>query len=91
MFSFGITMWEILTGEEPYANMHCGAIIGMLFFFIQLGDMPITNYCRGGIMGRSGSLVSGSKWVIYGTNQNGWGRPKIFFVKNAELIQVKCQ
>lgn len=21
-------MWEILTGEEPYANMHCGAIIG---------------------------------------------------------------
>lgn len=30
MFSFGITMWEILTGEEPYANLHCGAIIGKL-------------------------------------------------------------
>ncbi|XP_071738117.1 uncharacterized protein [Rutidosis leptorrhynchoides] len=28
VFSFGITMWEILTGDEPYANMHCGAIIG---------------------------------------------------------------
>ncbi|KAJ8534598.1 hypothetical protein K7X08_016326 [Anisodus acutangulus] len=28
VFSFGITMWEILTGEEPYTNMHCGAIIG---------------------------------------------------------------
>lgn len=28
VFSFGITMWEIITGEEPYANMHCGAIIG---------------------------------------------------------------
>ncbi|GJY98837.1 probable serine/threonine-protein kinase roco5 isoform X1 [Tanacetum coccineum] len=28
VFSFGITLWEILTGEEPYANMHCGAIIG---------------------------------------------------------------
>ncbi|XP_047168753.1 uncharacterized protein LOC124837438 isoform X1 [Vigna umbellata] len=28
IFSFGIVMWEILTGEEPYANMHCGAIIG---------------------------------------------------------------
>ncbi|XP_058095061.1 uncharacterized protein LOC131240683 isoform X2 [Magnolia sinica] len=27
VFSFGIAMWEILTGEEPYANMHCGAII----------------------------------------------------------------
>ncbi|XP_054805057.1 uncharacterized protein LOC129308082 isoform X2 [Prosopis cineraria] len=28
IFSFGIAMWEILTGEEPYASMHCGAIIG---------------------------------------------------------------
>ncbi|XP_023767324.1 uncharacterized protein LOC111915914 isoform X1 [Lactuca sativa] len=28
VFSFGIAMWEILTGEEPYADMHCGAIIG---------------------------------------------------------------
>ncbi|XP_065862872.1 uncharacterized protein [Euphorbia lathyris] len=28
VYSFGIAMWEILTGEEPYANMHCGAIIG---------------------------------------------------------------
>lgn len=28
VFSFGIAMWEIHTGEEPYANMHCGAIIG---------------------------------------------------------------
>lgn len=28
VFSFGISMWEILTGEEPYANMHCGLIIG---------------------------------------------------------------
>ncbi|WRX10051.1 PB1 domain - like 1 [Theobroma cacao] len=28
VFSFGISMWEILTREEPYADMHCGAIIG---------------------------------------------------------------
>ena len=28
VFSFGICMWELLTGEEPYANMHYGAIIG---------------------------------------------------------------
>ncbi|TYH63335.1 hypothetical protein ES332_D07G184900v1 [Gossypium tomentosum] len=28
VFSFGISMWEILTEEEPYADMHCGAIIG---------------------------------------------------------------
>ncbi|KAM0044958.1 putative protein kinase TKL-Pl-6 family [Helianthus debilis subsp. tardiflorus] len=28
VFSFGIAMWEILTEEEPYADMHCGAIIG---------------------------------------------------------------
>ncbi|XP_039015035.1 LOW QUALITY PROTEIN: uncharacterized protein LOC120145211 [Hibiscus syriacus] len=28
VFSFGIVLWEILTGEEPYAKMHYGAIIG---------------------------------------------------------------
>ncbi|KAE8670827.1 hypothetical protein F3Y22_tig00112072pilonHSYRG00036 [Hibiscus syriacus] len=27
VFSYGISMWEILTGEEPYVDMHCGAII----------------------------------------------------------------
>jgi len=34
VFSFGIVMWEILTGEEPYATMHYGAIIGKAFLFI---------------------------------------------------------
>ncbi|ERN10415.1 uncharacterized protein LOC18438588 [Amborella trichopoda] len=28
VFSFGIVMWELLTGDEPYANLHYGAIIG---------------------------------------------------------------
>ncbi|XP_010929239.1 uncharacterized protein [Elaeis guineensis] len=28
VYSFGIVMWELLTGEEPYANMHCASIIG---------------------------------------------------------------
>ncbi|KAH6555192.1 hypothetical protein KP509_1Z275100 [Ceratopteris richardii] len=28
VFSFGIALWELLTGEEPYASMHYGAIIG---------------------------------------------------------------
>ncbi|CAF2207813.1 uncharacterized protein LOC106354792 [Brassica napus] len=28
VFSFGIVLWEILTGEEPYGTMHYGAIIG---------------------------------------------------------------
>ncbi|KAL2609398.1 hypothetical protein R1flu_027971 [Riccia fluitans] len=28
VFSFGIVMWELLTGEEPYDKMHYGAIIG---------------------------------------------------------------
>ncbi|KAL1813908.1 hypothetical protein ACET3Z_023973 [Daucus carota] len=28
VYSFGIAMWEMLAGDEPYANMHCGAIIG---------------------------------------------------------------
>ena len=30
VFSFGIVLWEILTGEEPYGTMHYGAIIGAL-------------------------------------------------------------
>lgn len=29
-------MWEILTGEEPYADMHCGAIIGKFVLMISL-------------------------------------------------------
>ncbi|RAL37748.1 hypothetical protein DM860_000442 [Cuscuta australis] len=28
VFSFGIVMWELLTGEEPYVDLHYGAIIG---------------------------------------------------------------
>ncbi|KAE8718778.1 Serine/threonine protein kinase, putative isoform 3 [Hibiscus syriacus] len=28
VYSFGIVMWELLTGEEPYADMHCATIIG---------------------------------------------------------------
>lgn len=40
VYSFGIVMWEILTGEEPYADMHYGAVIGMLsklhYFFRKL-------------------------------------------------------
>ncbi|ESR33831.1 hypothetical protein CICLE_v10006570mg, partial [Citrus x clementina] len=27
VYSFGMALWEIITCEEPYANMHCGAII----------------------------------------------------------------
>ncbi|XP_039019010.1 uncharacterized protein LOC120150400 isoform X2 [Hibiscus syriacus] len=28
VYSFGIVMWELLTGEEPYADIHCASIIG---------------------------------------------------------------
>ena len=34
VFSFGIVMWEPLTGEEPYASMHYGAIIGLSSFIV---------------------------------------------------------
>lgn len=43
MFSFGISMWEILTGEEPYANMHCGAIIGKIMSWTFLSLVLILN------------------------------------------------
>ncbi|KAG6467594.1 uncharacterized protein LOC122036576 isoform X1 [Zingiber officinale] len=28
VFSFGIVMWELITGDEPYRDMHYGLIIG---------------------------------------------------------------
>ncbi|XP_042424819.1 uncharacterized protein LOC122012371 [Zingiber officinale] len=28
VFSFGIVMWELITGDEPFKDMHYGAIIG---------------------------------------------------------------
>ncbi|XP_050375244.1 uncharacterized protein LOC126792806 [Argentina anserina] len=28
VYSFGIVMWELLTGDEPYSEMHCASIIG---------------------------------------------------------------
>ncbi|GAB2267452.1 hypothetical protein Dimus_002435 [Dionaea muscipula] len=28
VYSFGIVMWELLTGDEPYADMHFASIIG---------------------------------------------------------------
>ncbi|KAF3795811.1 putative serine/threonine-protein kinase [Nymphaea thermarum] len=28
VYSFGIVTWELITGEEPYAHMHCASIIG---------------------------------------------------------------
>ncbi|XP_074579918.1 RAF-like serine/threonine-protein kinase 24 [Curcuma longa] len=30
VYSFGIVMWEILTGKEPYEDMHYGEVIGGL-------------------------------------------------------------
>jgi serine/threonine protein kinase len=30
VYSFGIIMWEILTGQEPYTGMHHGGVIGLL-------------------------------------------------------------
>ncbi|GMP87918.1 hypothetical protein CsSME_00040097 [Camellia sinensis var. sinensis] len=27
VYSFGIVMWELLMGDEPYADMHCASII----------------------------------------------------------------
>ncbi|XP_042377467.1 uncharacterized protein LOC121970676 isoform X1 [Zingiber officinale] len=28
VYSYGIVMWELLTGEDPYADMRCASIIG---------------------------------------------------------------
>eukprot|EP01018_Ginkgo_biloba_P004138 Gb_32796 [translate_table: standard] len=43
VFSFGIVMWELLTGEEPYASMHYGAIIGGIVS--NTLRPPVPNWC----------------------------------------------
>ncbi|KAL4591043.1 hypothetical protein LXL04_003991 [Taraxacum kok-saghyz] len=45
VFSFGIAMWEILTEDEPYADMHCGAIIGGIVS--NTLRPPIPDHCDG--------------------------------------------
>lgn len=39
VYSFGIVMWELLTGEEPYENMHYEGIIGthpFVFYLLRI-------------------------------------------------------
>lgn len=36
VYSFGIVMWELLTGEEPYADLHYGTIIGKFLFYFNV-------------------------------------------------------
>jgi len=40
-------MWEILTGEEPYANMHCGAIIGKVLLYVTKTYTSSGLFCDG--------------------------------------------
>jgi multisubunit Na+/H+ antiporter MnhE subunit len=53
VFSFAIVLWEILTGEEPYANMHYGAIIGIvsvLLFFCLCMHVCVTKNASGHLL-----------------------------------------
>lgn len=43
VFSFGIVMWELLTGDEPYADMYYGAIIGGIVN--NTLRPPVPNWC----------------------------------------------
>ncbi|CAL9054295.1 unnamed protein product [Musa banksii] len=42
VYSFGIVMWEILTGEEPYADMHYGEVIGGLLHNTLRPPVPVS-------------------------------------------------
>lgn len=44
MFSFGIVMWELVTGEEPYADLHYGAIIG-IYIHIYPSNLLLFSHC----------------------------------------------
>ncbi|KAK1392335.1 Serine/threonine protein [Heracleum sosnowskyi] len=43
VFSFGVVLWELLTGDEPYADLHYGAIIGGIVS--NTLRPPIPEYC----------------------------------------------
>lgn len=43
VYSFGIVMWELLTGEEPYSEMHCASIIGGILNSTLRPQIP--NWC----------------------------------------------
>ncbi|WOG90778.1 hypothetical protein DCAR_0310023 [Daucus carota subsp. sativus] len=43
VFSFGVVLWELLTGDEPYADLHYGAIIGGIVS--NTLRPPIPDYC----------------------------------------------
>jgi len=34
-------MWELLTGEEPYADLHYGTIIGNSFVMLKSGSLDL--------------------------------------------------
>jgi len=34
-------MWELLTGEEPYADLHYGAIIGNAFVMLKSASIGL--------------------------------------------------
>lgn len=45
-------MWEILTGEEPYADMHCGAIIGKVLIYVMCSsDCALKTHIHGELIG----------------------------------------
>jgi hypothetical protein len=46
VFSFGIVMWELLTGNEPYADLHYGAIIGNLELNSQVKHVSMPEIVR---------------------------------------------
>ncbi|KAG7564735.1 PB1 domain [Arabidopsis suecica] len=43
VFSFGIVLWELFTGEEPYTDLHYGAIIGGIVSNTLRPQIP--NFC----------------------------------------------
>lgn len=69
VYSFGIVMWEILTGEDPYDGMHYGGVIGMHILTI----FPLKqNTTLSVLLTRNmGDLFDTSSKYIKGSSMNG--------------------
>jgi hypothetical protein len=90
MFSFGIVMWEIMTGEEPYANMHYGATIRQLFGLVSesgllmivwrcIGARKLRHWCNAGCLRHVGESKQQWQWQRNKHKKNSSCFPKCWY------------
>lgn len=63
VYSFGIVMWELLTGEEPYADMNAASIIGKPFLYVSSSVWIFTVSSSSGLLCKD-TLLYNLKYLL---------------------------